>query len=373
MRAQGLDRRVIIKEFSGKLALDLAESEWESVGVLQSDLIESEGGAKAGSWVKTAATRSANLRQDDNNVARLIKKLQKAPFLGIIGEVNLAELEGEMDPNEFYRAMGVTPPKPGSIWVVYEYAGLTSLQAYSRPASLRRANIPMQKGIFGNLIAPPALPPFTQRAQYVRGIMKQSLEAIAKLHALGICHRSVGRSSLVMGCVAMDKNEATSPYAVEPARLVMKMADFGFSDAMERATYDDDFCRRARMHGLSFLKGIEDEKIVPFCMAEDLHALGFVFTGLLLTALADVKGPKDPMPATDEDTLQRQLGEIFEKDIELFRDYIEAEEIWADVVEMMDQREGWDLLNEMCFSRESVKDGNFVTAQDLLKHPFFTK
>jgi hypothetical protein len=46
----------------------------------------------------------------------LLQALNKAPFLGILGEVDLAELEGEMDANEFYRALGVPPPKPEAIW-----------------------------------------------------------------------------------------------------------------------------------------------------------------------------------------------------------------------------------------------------------------
>jgi hypothetical protein len=72
-------------------------------------------------------SRSVNGRKDDLHVCTLVKVLLKTPILGVLGEVNLAELEDEMDPNDFYRALGVTPPKPGAVWLVYEYAGLDFL------------------------------------------------------------------------------------------------------------------------------------------------------------------------------------------------------------------------------------------------------
>ena len=60
-----------------------------------------------------------------------------------------------MEPNEFYRALGVPPPKPGAVWVVYEYAGLSTIQAYAVPGEIRRAKMPPKKGFFGNAVEPP--------------------------------------------------------------------------------------------------------------------------------------------------------------------------------------------------------------------------
>ena len=104
--------------------------------------------------------------------------------LGILGEVNLAEmldLEDGMDPNDFYRALGVPPPKPDAIWIVYEYQGLNTLASYTQqPPELRRAQIPVKKGFFGNAIPTPPLPTFPQRANYIiKDIMVQCLTAVA--------------------------------------------------------------------------------------------------------------------------------------------------------------------------------------------------
>ena len=102
--------------------------------------------------------------------------------------------------------------------------------------------------------------------------------------------------------------------------------------------------------------------------------LGFVFVGLVLTALADLETPSTKMPATDEDSIQRLLGDIFDKDLEQFRDYLEAEEgIWSNVVNWLDTEDGWKVLEALWLSREQVAAGKPITAQDVLQLPFFLR
>ena len=87
-----------------------------------------------------------------------------------------------MYPNEFYRAMGVAPPQAGAVWVVYEYVGLSTVQAYSIPAEIRLARLPPKKGFFGNIITP-QVPTWKERANYVtKGIMKNAIAALATIH-----------------------------------------------------------------------------------------------------------------------------------------------------------------------------------------------
>ena len=102
LSAQGSDRRILVKEFFGDMALGLARNELFSVAKLQSDLLAKEPEAKDGEWYRAASSRSVMERQDNNNVARLLFLLKNSPFVGVIGECNLAELD-DMDPNEFYR------------------------------------------------------------------------------------------------------------------------------------------------------------------------------------------------------------------------------------------------------------------------------
>jgi hypothetical protein len=382
LSAQGLDRRVLVKEFTGTLALQLAQSELEAAGKLQSDLLtlKSVEMAVKGEWIRVASSRSTAMeRQDNANLALLTKLLGQSSFLGILGEVNLAELDGNLAPNEFYRALGVPPPKEGAVWVVYEYAGLSTIQAYASPAEVRRSLIPPKKGFFGNILEAPPVPSWSDRANYVvQGIMKQAIEAVATVHESGIVHRSIGRNSILLSSKAMDKREAVSPYATLTSGLVVKLADFGFSGLNKESTSDEEFCARARTFDLYFRKGENTIATTNFGIAEDMHALGFVFLGLLLSSLAELPTPKYNMPATDEDTLQRLLGEIFGKDVKgEFREYVEAEEIWSKVVELLDEKNGagWTVLETLLLAREKAaknKDTTQIfTIRGLLSNPFF--
>jgi hypothetical protein len=383
--AQGLDKRVLVKEFTGSLALELAQSELEAAGKLQSELLKVSkvDNAIKGEWIRIGSSRSGNdggmVRRDNANLAQLVKLLSQSKFLGIFGEVNLAELEGELAPNEFYRALGVPPPKPDAVWVVYEYAGFTTVAGYQQPALMRRANIAPTKGFFGKLVQPPPIPAWKDRSNYVvKGIMKQMIEAVATVHESGIVHRSIGRNSFLLSSKAMDKREAVSPYATLTDQLVVKLADFGFSGLYEKSTSNEEFCSRARTFDLYFQKGENTIATTNFAIAEDMHALGFVFLGLLLSSLAEVPTAQYSMPATDEDTLQRLLGDIFGKDVKgEFRDYVEAEEIWTNVVELLDQKEGagWTVLETLLLAREKAvknKDTSQIfTVRGLLSNPFF--
>jgi len=179
--SRGLDRRILIKEYTGELALQLAKNEQVAIARLQSNLIEKKEDTVDGGWIQSASSRSVLARTDDAHVGDLLRALTSAPYLGILGEVNLAELEGEMDPNDFYRSLGVPPPKAGAVWIVYEYQGLNTIASYtSITPEKRRAKQPPKKTFFGNFVEPPPLPPFRERANFiVKGIMLKSLSALA--------------------------------------------------------------------------------------------------------------------------------------------------------------------------------------------------
>lgn len=380
--SMGLDRRLLVKEYFGDLALQLASSELAAVGRLQTGLVQRKGddSAKNGDWIATAASRAVNGRSDNSHVASLLQWLQSEPFVGILGEVNLAELDDEdMDANDFYRALGVPPPKAGAVWVVYEYAGLSSVQTYaSLPPQARRNSLPPQRGFLGAIVKPPPLPAFEQRAKYVvQGIMKRSIQALATLHEGGMVHRSIGRGSLILSSTTMDRRQASSPMATMVSQLVVKLTDFGFAGLYKESTDSEEFCARARAFGLYFRKGDATVASTNFAMAEDFHALGFVFLGLLLTSLAELPTPDAPMPATDEDSLQRLLGDIFDKDFAQFREYVEEEDVWGPLVGLLDRNNGagWTVLETLMLAREKAaktKDGSqLFTIRGLLSNPFF--
>jgi len=374
LSSQALEKRVLVKEFTGKLALQLASSEMAALATLQSSLIDDD-------WAPIAAARSGNLRKDQMNVAKLVGLLQPAPFTGLLGEVNLAELEGNMEPNEFYRALGVPPPKPEAVWLVYEYAGLSTVDSYAKPPMIRRANLPIKKGFFGNPVTPDPLPPWQTRANYViKGMVKGAISALADIHEQGLVHRSLGRTSIILSSKTQDKREAVSVYATMTSNLIVKLSDFGFAVPQSKVTTDDpDFVTRARTFGLSIQPGQETNvQIANFAMAEDMHALGFVILALLLTTLAELVTPEDPMPPTDEDSLQRLLGEIFDKDVkEQFREYVMNEDLWQSLVELLDEDDGagWNVLDSLLNAREkaaaATTQDNLISVRGLLNNPLF--
>jgi serine/threonine protein kinase len=285
-----------------------------------------------------------------------------------------------MDPNEFYRAMGVTPPQPGAVWVVYEYVGLSTVQAYSVPAELRVARLPPKKGFFGNIIIP-QVPSWKERANYVvKGIMKDAITALATVHENGMVHGSIGRASIILSSTDMDKTTAIAPGNTMISKLRVKLSDFSFTKAFEQSTANDEFCTRARAFGLNFQRGDNTVLTTNFAIAEDMHAIGFVFLGLLLTSLAVLPKPVSStyqMPATDEDALQRLLGDIFDKDMKQFREFVLEEDIWLDLVTLLDENDksGWKVLETLVLAREKAaknKDTDQIfTIRGLLSTPFF--
>mmetsp|Transcript_36698 Transcript_36698/g.77437 ORF Transcript_36698/g.77437 Transcript_36698/m.77437 type:complete len:135 (+) Transcript_36698:1-405(+) len=129
---------------------------------------------------------------------------------------------------------------------------------------------------------------------------------------------------------------------------------------------------------------------MEFAKAEDLNALGFGFLAMLFTTLAEPATLSAPLPPTDDDSWQRLFSEIFEKDMDQFREYCSNEDVWDGVVELLDEEDGagWDLLGALLLARERLsewykisKEGADseeegvvdlpVSASDLLSHPFF--
>lgn len=229
---------------------------------------------------------------------------------------------------------------------------------------------------------PPPLPPWNVRANYViKGILKQTLEGLAQLHENGIAHRSIGRSSIVLSTFELDKSIPSNIYTTNAFQTTIKFSDFGFAGSIAESSSDESFRRRAKTFGVDVQpnQSISSIQQTNFAIAEDLHAVGFVFLGVLLTTLAEPPNENYQMPNTDEDALQRLLGEIFQNDIQAFREYCAEEEIWDKVVALLDENDqaGWELVQKLCFARERVKEEfgkdslQLITARGLLSSPLF--
>jgi len=412
LRSRGLDCRVWIKEYSGEEALELARSEKMGLGRIQSawlkkylqrsnnnDLLES---MEDGKWIDLAQRRYVDgltdtpTNNDDENIITLMELLlsQKAKFTSLLGELNLSDYwdDENIDANEWYKSLGVKPPQPGSVWLIFDYHGISTAASYAVPSIIQRSKLPPKRGPFGGPMEAPPLPPFNERARYmVQGILKGMLTSVASAHEAGIVHRSIGRNSFILSSVGQDKREATSSYAVVLARLRVILSDWGFSASVEEAIQEKEFGVRSRMFGIPTIDSYEnqvatDDRISDaaeyFAKAEDLQALGFVFLAMLFSTLAEPATLSAPMPANDDDTWQRLFNEIFDKDMDSFQDYCENEDVWDSVVELLDREDkaGWSLLGDLLLAREKLSDwykggdevrDEPISATELLEHPFF--
>jgi len=406
---------------------ELVNNEIQSITLLQTKLLlkssfwkeDEKQAIKNGQWMTTASQRytmtkikNGSTREDDSNLMRLFEILsmlegqggrgfqlpgpftsgkassqqtldRSLPMVGILGQLELQDfiLDDSIEATQSWNQMfgKLDPPRPKqSIWVVYDYPGYSSLETYERPSLLRWVNLPMQKGFWGNPVPPPPLPAWKDRARYViHGILKGSLEALAIIHEHELAHRSIGKQSILLSTFGTDKLEASSPLTVKVETVKIQFVDFGFSGPIQD-TKDSSLRSRARAFNVYADGGsLSPIDAINFSIAEDLHALGFVFIAVLLTSLADIPQANYRLPPTDEDSLQRLLTDIFDKNMDEFREYCDAEEVWNKVVLLLDENDkaGWELLKAMCFARERVADGRFngqvTTARGLLSSPLF--
>ena len=250
-----------------------------------------------GEWTETAQRRYVDgltntpTRKDDENLTTLLElqTSRRAPFASLLGELNLNDYydDEDADPNEWYKRLGMKPPRPGSVWLVFDYHGTSTASSYAVPHAVARSKIPPKRGAFGWGVAePPPLPPFGDRARYVvGGVLRGMMGAVSVAHESGIVHRSIGRNSFVLSSVGQDKREATGPYATVTSRLRVVLSDWGFSALAEDAAREGESGVRSRMFGIPGADSYED-RVAPndriavaateFAKAEDLNALGFV-------------------------------------------------------------------------------------------------
>lgn len=269
-----------------------------------------------GEDVRVSLREYSSGRVAENEIKAHAQLPSDAPVVTLIGTMNAEEFEKDELVEAWVANLRVDPPKKGSTWLVFKWAG-------SRTAASLPEDPP---GFFQKK------PSWEKRMKLT---MRQSLEALAALHDASIAHRSIGLSSIVLDSKQQDKT--AQDLALQQVRL-----DFlGFSTP---ATID--------------------------AIKEDLNAMGYAFFELVFS-----KSLNDNVP--DQDALKRFYDDIFEKDLDKFRKYATDEPDWAPAVEFLDanDRAGWQLLDKMLSSSSSSSSDllSIVTARGLLSSsPFFS-
>jgi len=357
MRTEGEDTRVLIREFAAAAAADSEEGQKEIMEI---------------------AAREINVLLALSEVA----DWARAPFTKLLGELTLAmrmmETAQAADPLGFEQdkawtdALGTEPPRPRARWLVYEYDGLKSAASFSVPTELRvsRALRGRRRGL--DMPRAPRRVSWDQAAQFVvKGIIRQTLQALAFLHNAGYAHRSLSPENLILSAPMQDKGEAVN--SCDPSALVLKLQNFAFASRLT----DDSPERRESAERWK----INHESIVErvaLSVAEDLHAVGYVFLTVLLGALAEPKSGEDPagpLAMRSLQVLERQIEDVYQGDVSgKFRDSVASEPAWERVTEFMDRRRGWDFLETLLRAREAAASTgdsfSYLTAGQMLNHPF---
>ena len=87
--------------------------------------------------------------------------------------------------------------------------------------------------------------------------------------------------------------------------------------------------------------------LTSFAIAEDIHALAVVFldvlfNGVLTERRSDGVGER----------LANLMVDVFTGNARELRNYCAEEPGWEDVVQLLDEKKGWDMLGMMIFARE---------------------
>jgi hypothetical protein len=203
----------------------------------------------------------------------------------------------------------------------------------------------------------------------VKGVLPQTLDALASMHEAGYAHRV-----LSPGCIQLSAKQGMNKNAAledcDPTNLCVKLGDFG------RATLFED---ASALPGGSL--GL---------VAQDLRAVGMAFVQLLLGSLTETEtlNPETglatpvarPPPVTTAD-LARQMA-LFDDRITGeggFAEFCRGEQAWNKVVALLDADDGagWQFLellvsapSSFSLARAAGEVPGLRTASGMASHPF---
>jgi len=360
MRAAGKDVRLLLREFS---ATDSKEVKVLS-GVFSLSPGDKEISELVGNEIKVLSALADASRS-------------KAPFTKLVGSLSLAmQLSKFGDPSArdiklekaWINDLGTEPPRLGARWLVYEYDGLSTAAAFSVPTDFRVFASRARRSLSS---APaPLRVSWDQAARFVvKGIIRQTLEALAFVHDAGYAHRSLSPASIILSARQQDKGQAVS--RCEASLLVLKLQNFAFATPIsDNSPKRRESAERWKINRESVLDR------TALSVAEDLSSAGYVFLSVLLGALAEPEPGADPSgPERSREVFERQIEDIYEGDVcGQFRDYLASEPAWKRVSAFLDANLGWDFLETLLLAREaaaSTSDSfSYLTAQKMLNHPF---
>jgi hypothetical protein len=224
-------------------------------------------------------------------------------------------------------------PASDTIWIVQKWEGMAPLTMY--PSTQQTSGFGLGRLFGGNSAAQ------RDRTKMLKAITAGALKAVGYVHDRGVIHGSIGSGSLLISTF----NDS------DWLRVVVKIDNFGFArriivPRLVRGGGGGSSGSKPSLYPSPIPIPVEaDDSPLSLGQKADRRQLAVVLFECILGAMSN-SGPSD---VTSAESVQRILGEVFEWDFDRYRQYIEDEEEWEAVKEVLsaDDDAGWQLLKQL--------------------------
>lgn len=224
-----------------------------------------------------------------------------------------------------------------TIWLVQKWENMAPLALY--PSTQQVSGLGLGRLFGGNARSQ------RDRFRMLRSISAGAVRALGFVHDRGVIHGSIGSGSLLLSTFSDS----------DSARLVVKIDNFGFARrvVVPGSTKAGKAGSSEPLYPAPFpVPSAADDSPLALGHRGDRRQLAVVLLECFLGALSEA-GPSD---ATTAEAVQRVLGDVFEWDVERYRQYIENEPEWGAVKEFLsaDENAGWELIAQMVQGKSSA-------------------
>eukprot|EP00890_Picochlorum_soloecismus_P004742 jgi/Picsp_1/5269/NSC_02631-R1_protein len=227
--------------------------------------------------------------------------------------------------------------KENTVWVVSKWEANAPLSLY--PSAQQTSGLGLGR-LFGA-----EKQAMENRKKMVRSIASGMLESVSFCHDRFVAHGSLGSGTFLLSTFNDQDN----------ARLLVKLDSFGFAKLGSRAASCSQIKKLDQKRLLQPDVGFED------ALQSDKRRLGIIFLECALSAFQH----GGPTEISSADAIERVLGEVYNWDIDSYKQYCAGEDCWETALSFLDESHGWDLA-------EILVSGNASVNNIRSNHPFFT-